>query len=283
MPYVRQPEELIPGKPLFYATAMTLNGVANGVLVESHEGRPTKVEGNPEHPGHAGRVRCLLAGLGAGTLRSRPLAGAHASRARFAVLGRFPGQLCGKRWRSRRPKNGAGIRILTETVTSPTHGGPVRAPSQKLYPGGQVASVGAGRAAQRARRGHAGIRPAGQHVLRPQQRRRGGFARCGFPGVRRRPACATRASSRRGAACSGGNTAMNRLYVVEPMPTPTGTQGRSSPAAARRRYRRVRLGAGHCARHAASGPTRAARIDDIYKWIGPHRARSAAQSPAPAW
>ena len=54
MPYVRQPEELIPGKPLFYATATTRNGVATGVLAESHEGRPTKIEGNPEHPASLG-------------------------------------------------------------------------------------------------------------------------------------------------------------------------------------------------------------------------------------
>src|SRR5580698_4570003 len=45
MPYIRQPEEMIPGKPLFFATATTLNGVAHGVLAESHEGRPTKIEG----------------------------------------------------------------------------------------------------------------------------------------------------------------------------------------------------------------------------------------------
>ena len=78
MPYVRQPEELIPGKPLFYATATTLNGVATGVLAESHEGRPTKIEGNPEHPASAGRMRRFLPGLGAPALRPRPHAGRHA-------------------------------------------------------------------------------------------------------------------------------------------------------------------------------------------------------------
>ena len=54
VPYVRQPEDLIPGRPLFYATAMSLGGVATGLLVESHEGRPTKIEGNPLHPGSLG-------------------------------------------------------------------------------------------------------------------------------------------------------------------------------------------------------------------------------------
>ena len=38
MPYIRQPEELIPGRPLFYATAMTLSGVANGLLVGEPRG-----------------------------------------------------------------------------------------------------------------------------------------------------------------------------------------------------------------------------------------------------
>src|SRR6202521_5494957 len=54
VPYVRQPEQIIPGKPLFYATAMTLGGIASGVLVESNMARPTKAEGNPDHPASLG-------------------------------------------------------------------------------------------------------------------------------------------------------------------------------------------------------------------------------------
>ena len=54
VPYVRQPEEFTPGKPLFYATAMPFPGGAVPVLVESHMGRPTKIEGNPTHPASLG-------------------------------------------------------------------------------------------------------------------------------------------------------------------------------------------------------------------------------------
>src|SRR5580692_6341359 len=54
VPYVRPPEEIVPGRPLFYATSMTQGGVATGLLVESHMGRPTKIEGNSEHPGSMG-------------------------------------------------------------------------------------------------------------------------------------------------------------------------------------------------------------------------------------
>ncbi len=54
VPYVKQPDGLILGKPQFYATAMPFGADAVGVLVESHEGRPTHVAGNPDHPSSLG-------------------------------------------------------------------------------------------------------------------------------------------------------------------------------------------------------------------------------------
>jgi molybdopterin-containing oxidoreductase family iron-sulfur binding subunit len=54
LPYVTRPEDSVPGRPEFYATACTMNGLATGILLETHEGRPTKVEGNPDHPASLG-------------------------------------------------------------------------------------------------------------------------------------------------------------------------------------------------------------------------------------
>jgi len=54
IPYIRQPELIIPGNPNYFATAIMLNGNAIGIVVESHEGRPTKIEGNKLHPSSLG-------------------------------------------------------------------------------------------------------------------------------------------------------------------------------------------------------------------------------------
>jgi len=54
LPYTRPPEEIVPGRPLHYATASTLGGRATGLLITAFEGRATKVEGNPEHPSSLG-------------------------------------------------------------------------------------------------------------------------------------------------------------------------------------------------------------------------------------
>jgi len=50
LPYAKGVEDLIPGQAYFYTTVMQLGGEASGLLVETHDGRPTKIEGNPDHP-----------------------------------------------------------------------------------------------------------------------------------------------------------------------------------------------------------------------------------------
>lgn len=56
LPYAQQPEDIVPGIPLFYATAMPFHGNLVGLVVENHEGRPTKIEGNDLHPASHGNT-----------------------------------------------------------------------------------------------------------------------------------------------------------------------------------------------------------------------------------
>src|SRR5438128_3018232 len=56
IPYVKQPEEETPGQGLYFATAFSLGGIATPLLVRSNEGRPTKIEGNPDHPNNRSNV-----------------------------------------------------------------------------------------------------------------------------------------------------------------------------------------------------------------------------------
>ncbi|MGE0864089.1 MAG: TAT-variant-translocated molybdopterin oxidoreductase [Vicinamibacterales bacterium] len=118
VPYVRQPEETIPGRPLFFATAMSLGGVATGLLVESHEGRPTKIEGNPDHPASQGATDLFAQGSVL-TLydpdRSQTISQLGEIRPWSSVIAAVRGGLS-----AQATTKGAGLRILTETVNSPT-------------------------------------------------------------------------------------------------------------------------------------------------------------------
>jgi MoCo/4Fe-4S cofactor protein with predicted Tat translocation signal len=118
VPYVRPPEELIPGKPLFFATAMTVGGVASGLLVESHMGRPTKVEGNPDHPASLGATDTFSQASVLGLYdpdRSQTVTQLGDISTWSAFLGALRPPLD-----AQMALGGAGLRILTETVTSPT-------------------------------------------------------------------------------------------------------------------------------------------------------------------
>ncbi len=69
IPFVRRPEELTPGNALHFATGYALEGYTSGLLVESHEGHPTKVEGNPAHPETLGATTADRAGADPRPLR----------------------------------------------------------------------------------------------------------------------------------------------------------------------------------------------------------------------
>ena len=60
VPYVKAPEQTIPGVPKYYATTMPLGTSAYGVVVENHDGRPTKIEGNEKHPASLGKSNSFM-------------------------------------------------------------------------------------------------------------------------------------------------------------------------------------------------------------------------------
>ncbi len=119
VPYAKAPEEgIVPGEPLFFATAMALGASVLGVLGESHMGRPTKIEGNPDHPLSLGGTD-VFAQASVLSLydpdRSQVVTSAGEIRPWGAFLEVLRAAL-----ESQRAKGGAGIRLLTETVTSLT-------------------------------------------------------------------------------------------------------------------------------------------------------------------
>jgi MoCo/4Fe-4S cofactor protein with predicted Tat translocation signal len=118
VPYVRQPEQIIPGRPLYFATALTHAGYALGVLAESHMGRPTKIEGNPDHPASLGATDTFSQAQIL-TLYDPARSQSITSRGEIRTWGSLIGELA-PRLQAQQALGGVGLRILTGTVTSPT-------------------------------------------------------------------------------------------------------------------------------------------------------------------
>jgi len=124
VPYVKQPENLIPGRPKFYATAFALGGYASPLLVESNMFRPTKVEGNPQHPASLGGTDVYAQ---ASLLdlydpdRARNITYLGDVRSWNALMDALRGPMSAEKAMA-----GGGVRILTQTVSSPTLAGQIR-------------------------------------------------------------------------------------------------------------------------------------------------------------
>lgn len=117
-PYVQAPELIVPGQPLFFATAMPLGASATGVLVESHMGRPTKVEGNPEHPASLGAADAFSQASVLGLYdpdRSQVIR----QLGDVQIWSNFTTALA-ELMRQQGERGGAGLRILTGAIGSPS-------------------------------------------------------------------------------------------------------------------------------------------------------------------
>ena len=131
VPYVKQPEEEIPGRGLYFATAFSLGGIATPLLARSNEGRPTKLEGNPDHPNNRNNdaddkgssatdifSQASILGLYDPDRSQTPM-----YRGETRPWTQFMAEIRGaieKEGDGLRVKKGAGLRFLTETITSPS-------------------------------------------------------------------------------------------------------------------------------------------------------------------
>ncbi|MBP8273322.1 MAG: TAT-variant-translocated molybdopterin oxidoreductase [Acidobacteria bacterium] len=118
IPYVRQPEDLIPGRPMFFATSMPMGGYAYPLLAENHMGRPTKLEGNPEHPASLGATDLF----GQASIlnlydpdRSRTIMSKGEVKTWSGFMAVLQNTL-----NTQRGIMGQGLRILTEPISSPS-------------------------------------------------------------------------------------------------------------------------------------------------------------------
>jgi MoCo/4Fe-4S cofactor protein with predicted Tat translocation signal len=118
VPYVDQPEQIVPGQPLYYASAMPLNGYGRGILVETQMGRPIKIEGNPAHPDSLGATDAVTQ---AAVLELWDPDRTQAPHLRDDIVdwGAFEAELI-EVMKTVKAAQGAGMALLTEFTTSPT-------------------------------------------------------------------------------------------------------------------------------------------------------------------
>ncbi len=219
VPYVKQPDGMVLGRPSFYATAMPFGADAIGLLVESHEGRPTKVEGNPDHPSSLGATNAFAQASILGLYdpdRAQTVLEGGEIRAWSRFLDAAQEAAMGVK-----ASSGAGFRILTGTITSPTLAAQIRKlltlyPQAKWHQWEPAVSDGAREGAKLAfgRVVNTVYVPGKADVILSLD---ADFLASG-PG---HVAYARQFARRRN--LDGANEAMNRLYAVEPTPTVTGS------------------------------------------------------------
>ncbi|WP_102959490.1 4Fe-4S dicluster domain-containing protein [Mangrovicella endophytica] len=118
VPYVEMPQGLLPSVPRAYATAFELGGIGTGVLATSHEGRPTKIEGNPDHPGSRGGTDAFAQGSIL-SLYDPGRASLVRHRGQIASIDAFHAAVAERQseWLA---TGGEGLRVLTGATASPT-------------------------------------------------------------------------------------------------------------------------------------------------------------------
>jgi MoCo/4Fe-4S cofactor protein with predicted Tat translocation signal len=219
VPYVRQPEDIVPGRPLYYASAVTLGGIAQPVLVESHMGRPTKIEGNPDHPASLGATDAITQ-ASVLDLYDPDRAQVITYRGEVRTWGNFltAMQSAGQ---AQQARGGAGIRILTGSITSPSLAEQManvlrEYPEARWHQWDPVARDGARLGAQQAGAGGPAIYHFDQADVIVSLD--ADFLACGPGNVRYQKDFAAR---RR---VTDDDKRMSRLYVVESTPSLTGAK-----------------------------------------------------------
>ena len=218
VPYVKQPAGMVLGNPLHFATVMPFGGDALGLLVESHEGRPTKIEGNPEHPSSMGATD-VFAQAAVLDLYDPDRGKTTVSMGALDTWERFQNQAQSLAT-SQKAVGGASLRILSGNITSPTLAGQIEAvlkllPQARWHQWEPAASDGAFEGAKLAfgRPVNPVYRLDKAEVVVSLD---ADFMTSGPGHVRYMKDFYRRRN------LTGSNDEMNRLYVVEPTPSVTG-------------------------------------------------------------